>query len=49
VLTMMGVVTGAGVGALVGASLPGWRTVYRRDAPTETRSGRSGPSRGSRP
>jgi len=46
-LTAMGAVTGAG--ALVGSSIPSWKNVYRRDAQTETKSGRSTSSRGTRP
>lgn len=34
-LTVMGAVTGAGAGALVGWSIPSWRNVYRRGAPTD--------------
>jgi hypothetical protein len=48
-LAAMGAVTGAGAGALVGSSIPSWKSVYRRDAQTETKSGSSTSSRGTRP
>lgn len=49
VLSVMGTVTGAAAGALVGLSIPSWRNVYRRGAPTDvTRAPRQSP-RGTRP